>query len=109
MDTVSASFFSLSVKSLSVRNGEFAGTTITAGSEVSRAMGVTEASVRGDPPVTMAAIIVWPMTMREPASPLARANLASPTVPSPPPRLVSRMGPATSFSVRSACSIARAI
>ena len=63
---MSASFFSLSVKSLKrAPDHELAGHhDNTAGSEVSRAMGVTEASVRGDPPVTMAAIIVWPMTMR---------------------------------------------
>ena len=109
MDTAPASFLRASVKSLSVLNGEDAGTAITSYSEVSRAMGVTEAKVTGDLLVRMAPTITRPMTMREPPSPLALANSASPMVPPAPPRLVSRTDPVTSFSARSACSIARAV
>ncbi len=86
-----------------------AGTATTSDSDVSRAIGVTASSVTADLLVRMAPTITSPITMRLRPSPLARANSASPMVPPAPPLFSSWIAPLTSFSPRSARSMARPV
>src|SRR5688572_22614965 len=88
--TFDVSALSAAARSLTDLCGEFAGTTITSGSPVIRAIGVTASRPTGDLLVRIAPTIVMPITMSWLPSPFAwLTNCASPTVPPAPGTLTT--------------------
>ena len=95
--------------SLSVRNGEFAGTTIASYSPVRRAIGVTSRSVTGERCMTTPPSMMRPDTRIASSRPCSEpTNRASPIVPAAPGMFST--GALRTRPVRcSTCCITRAV
>jgi hypothetical protein len=95
------------MRSVTDSYGESAGATMTSGSSVSSAIGVTSANVASDWLVSIAPTMTRPITMRVFSS-RSLASWARPMVPPAPGTLTTWASPTRSLSCRTPC-ISRAV